>query len=225
VKVKNQPDGNVQQLHVTQELGLVDGQYLLHALEFQQQAKLQEKVEPQRLLKDQPFVLDLHFPLIHRGNAAKAQFPHQAALVDAFEQARPFDAMNLNGRANGFTAQFVSLCVKRMHGRLLQKVTKETKKNFSEGFFRSAGYPCGSKSYGAFEELHVLRLPHWPSIPFFHPSFPSVQLSSVPVCVRVYLCSSAVLTASIQKWVKLQINASSSPSRQKTALAAPYKTY
>jgi hypothetical protein len=112
-----------------------------------------------------------------------------------------------------FTAQFVRLFVKRMHGRILQKETKETKMNFSEGFFPSAAGRCDSKSYGAFEEFHVLRLPHRPSFSFFHPSFPSVPIR---VCVyRLFIC------VSNQKWVKLQINASSYPSRQKRGMASP----
>jgi hypothetical protein len=129
VKVKNETNGNVHQLHVAEELGLVDGQNLLHRLEFQQEAILNQNIESQGFVKHQPFVFDPYQALIHRPDLAQAHLVHQAPLVDAFEETRPFNPMNLNGRANGGVAQLIGLLVKRMHRKILQKQTKETKKN------------------------------------------------------------------------------------------------
>jgi hypothetical protein len=130
VKVQNQPDRNIQQLHVAEDLSLVDGQYFLSALEFQQQAILHQDVETQSLVEYQAFVLDPHHFLIDRCYLSKAQLVHQAPLVNAFQQARPYNPMNLDRGANDGVAQLIGPLVTRMHKDFLQKVTKETKKNF-----------------------------------------------------------------------------------------------
>ena len=42
VEIDDQSHGNIQEFHVTEELGLVDRQNLLHTLEFQQEAILDQ---------------------------------------------------------------------------------------------------------------------------------------------------------------------------------------
>jgi len=97
VKVQEQADWNVQPLHITEQLGLVNGQYLLHRLELQQEAILHQNVASQCLLKDQPFLFNFHQALIDGLDLTQAQLAHQAPLVDALQQARTFDPMNLDG--------------------------------------------------------------------------------------------------------------------------------
>jgi hypothetical protein len=108
----------------------VDRQYFLSALEFQQQTILHQNVETQSLVEHQPFVFDSHCSLINRCYLSKAQLVHQAPLVNAFQQARPYNPMNFNRGANDSVAQLIGPFVTRMHQDFLQKVTKETKKNF-----------------------------------------------------------------------------------------------
>jgi hypothetical protein len=49
MEVDEQPNRDIQQLHIAQELGLVDGQNFLHGFCFHQHTIFHEQIKPQRL--------------------------------------------------------------------------------------------------------------------------------------------------------------------------------
>ena len=128
VEVDEQTDGYVEQFHVAQQLRLMDGQHLLNALQFQEQAILNQYIETQRFVENKALVLDLNNTLVYRSQALHSQFPEQAFLIDAFNEARPFQAVHFNCRTDDNTAQFIRLLEQGMHSGFLQKATKETKR-------------------------------------------------------------------------------------------------
>jgi hypothetical protein len=82
---------------------------------------LTKNVKPQRFLKDQSFVLDFNEPLIDRRDLAQVQLSHEASLIDAFDQTRALQAVNLDSRADGNVAQLISPLEKWMHGNDLHE--------------------------------------------------------------------------------------------------------
>src|SRR5438128_981975 len=104
MKIDDQPDGYIQQFHVTEQLGLVDGQNLLHALEFQQETILDQNIKSKRLIEDQSFVFDSDDALIDRFDPEQLQLPHQTAFINALNQTGSLEPVNFDGRANGGVA-------------------------------------------------------------------------------------------------------------------------
>ena len=52
------------------------------------------------VLRNESFALNFDQPLINRRHLAQTQLLQQTFLVNAFNQSRAFQAMNLNGRPN-----------------------------------------------------------------------------------------------------------------------------
>lgn len=127
VEVDDQTEGNIQQFHVAQQLGLMDWQYLLNTLKLKQQTTLDQNVKSQRFIKDQTLVLDLDKTLIDCGDFAQLEFAHQTPFIDAFNQTRSFQAMNLDGRANDEAAQLISLLEKNMHSDFVHQANEANK--------------------------------------------------------------------------------------------------
>jgi hypothetical protein len=125
VEVYYQPKWNFQQLHIAQQLRLMDRQDFLNALKLQQQTSLDQYVKSQRLVKYQPFILDFDQALIHGSDLAKLQFAHQTSFIDTLNQARPFEAMHLYGGANYHPAHLISLLEKWMHPIPLHQANEE----------------------------------------------------------------------------------------------------
>ena len=107
MEVDQQANGDVEQFHVAEQLGLVDRQYLLDRFEFQQQAAFDQNVETKRLFEDKTLVFDSDNALVDSGQLAEAQFAEEALLINAFDQARPLETMNLDGGADDGVAQFI----------------------------------------------------------------------------------------------------------------------
>ena len=124
MEVDQQANGDVEQFHVAEQLGLVDRQYLLDRFEFQQQAAFDQNVETKRLFEDKTLVFDSDNALVDSGQLAEAQFAEEALLINAFDQARPLETMNLDGGADDGVAQLIRLLERWMHGGILQKETK-----------------------------------------------------------------------------------------------------
>ena len=95
MKVDDQTKRDIEQLHVTQQLCLMDGEDVLDDFQFQQQAILYQNVEPQRLVEGQPLVLNWYLPLARRRNAAQLKFTDEALLVNAFNQPRSLQPLEL----------------------------------------------------------------------------------------------------------------------------------
>src|SRR6266567_5175823 len=102
MEVDQQANGNVEQFHVVELLGLVDRQYLLDRFEFQQQAAFDKNVETKRLFEDKTLVFDSDNALVDSGQLAE-----EALLINAFDQARPLERMNLDGGADDGVAQLI----------------------------------------------------------------------------------------------------------------------
>jgi hypothetical protein len=84
-------------------------------VKLQQQTTLGKNVKPQRLLKYEPLVLDFDEALIDRSDLAQVQLAHQTSFVDAFDQSRSLEAVNLYGRAIGMVAQLIGFLEKWVH--------------------------------------------------------------------------------------------------------------
>lgn len=94
----------------------MDWEHLLDAFQFQQKAIIDQKIEPERFIKDHAFVLNADELLIHGSNNPDLKFPEQTFLVNAFDQPWSLVAMDLHGSANREPAQFVSPIEQWMHG-------------------------------------------------------------------------------------------------------------
>ena len=53
MKVNEQSNRDIEQLHVAEKLDFVDGQHLLNRFELQQQAALHQDIEPERFLENE----------------------------------------------------------------------------------------------------------------------------------------------------------------------------
>ena len=98
---------DVQQLHVTQQLGLMDRQDLLDRFEFEQQAILDQNIKPKWLFEDKALVFDFDNALVDCGHLAQAEFADEALLINAFKEARPLKTMDLDGCTDGRMAQLI----------------------------------------------------------------------------------------------------------------------
>lgn len=100
VKVDEEADGNIEELHVAQELRFVDGQDLLDGLGFDEDAAFNEEVESEGFLTRCPLVVDRDGFLRRAGEVSEFHFPHQAPLVDRLEESGTLVTMYLDGPAD-----------------------------------------------------------------------------------------------------------------------------
>jgi len=107
MEVDQEAYGDVQQFHVAEQLRLVDWQDLLDRFEFEQQAAFDQNVKAERLFEDKSLVFDFDNALVDGGQLVEAQFAEEALLINAFDQARPLETMNLDGGADDGVAQFI----------------------------------------------------------------------------------------------------------------------
>ena len=124
MEVDQEADGDVEQFHVAEQLGLVDRQYILDRLQFEQQAAFDQNVKAERLFEDKTLVFDFDNALVDSSQLLEAQFAEEALLINAFDQARPLETMNLDGGADDGVAQFICFVEQWMHELILQKQTK-----------------------------------------------------------------------------------------------------
>ena len=75
----------------------MDRQNLLRTFKLQQQAGLNQNIEPERFIKLKALVFDSNHPLVNSSDLAQFQFAHQTSLVNAFNQTRSFEPVNFNG--------------------------------------------------------------------------------------------------------------------------------
>ena len=75
----------------------MDRQNLLRTFKLQQQAGLNQNIEPERFIKLKALVFDSNQPLVNSSDLAQFKFAHQTPLVNAFNQTRSFEPVNLNG--------------------------------------------------------------------------------------------------------------------------------
>ena len=75
----------------------MDRQNLLRTFKLQQQAGLNQNIEPERYIKQKAFVFDLNHPLVNSSDMAQFKFAHQTSLVNSFSQTRSFEPVNING--------------------------------------------------------------------------------------------------------------------------------
>ena len=127
MKIDQKANRNVEQFHIAQQLGFMDGQDFVNALQFEQQAVLDENVKAQGFLENQSFVFDFDDPLIDGRDLAQAQFLDQTFFINALDETGSFEPVNLNGRTDGRVAQLIGFREQGMHSANLQKHTTKTK--------------------------------------------------------------------------------------------------
>jgi hypothetical protein len=64
----------------------MDRRDFLDAFQLKQEAAVQQKVEPQRFIKDRALIFDPYQLLILKPDVSQVQLPHHALLIDAFDQ-------------------------------------------------------------------------------------------------------------------------------------------
>jgi hypothetical protein len=74
MEVNHQTQRDIQQFHVTEQLRLMDREHFLDALEFQQQAVLDQHIKAQRLIEDQALVFNADQSLVDARDASQLQF-------------------------------------------------------------------------------------------------------------------------------------------------------
>ena len=75
----------------------MDRQNLLRTFKLQQQAGLNQNIEPERFIKLKALVFDSNQPLVNSSDLAQFQFSHQTSLINAFNETRSFESVNFDG--------------------------------------------------------------------------------------------------------------------------------
>src|SRR5436853_946778 len=97
MEINDKTERNVEQLHVTQKLGFMDGQDFLNCLQFEQQTTFDEHVKSQGLLEHEAFIFDPDDTLVDGSHISQAQLAHQTLLVNTFDESGPFQSVDFNG--------------------------------------------------------------------------------------------------------------------------------
>ena len=115
IEVDQQSDRHIHQLHVTQQLRLVNGMNFLDGLCFNEKAGIHERVKLQWFLSLEILISNDHRFLGGHVVATQFQLFAEAPEVNRFEQSRPFVLVNFNRRTNNIMGNRGRLLVKRMH--------------------------------------------------------------------------------------------------------------
>ena len=99
MKIDEQPNRNVQQLHIAQKLGLVDCQDPLHGFGFNEYAALQH-IESQRLFSRESFIFDRNEFLADALQIPQAQFLEKTPFIDRLDQPRALVAVHFDCRCD-----------------------------------------------------------------------------------------------------------------------------
>src|SRR5262245_65085653 len=116
VEVQHETNGNVEELHVGKQSCLVHWDDGLNRLDLNQQARLHEEIESEGLGEPLTFIVDDDVLLANGVDSPELQLAQQALLVNAFQQTRPKDPVDLNRSTNDFPAQPIRFFIARMHG-------------------------------------------------------------------------------------------------------------
>ena len=130
VEVDEEADGNVQQLHVAEELRLVNWQDLLRSFGFHQDAVFNQHVEAERLLSSEPFVLDLHGFLADAVQFPKLQFLQQTPFINRLDEPRAFVAMDFDCSSDDEFSEARGFGELGVHGVLILNRREQTKRRW-----------------------------------------------------------------------------------------------
>src|SRR6266481_4559737 len=111
------------------------------SFQLDEQTVVNEQVEPQRFVKNKPFILHANYFLRRSGNRTQFQLAQQTSLVNRFDQPWSLTPMDLDRCSNDFATEAVCSLIQRVHcraflqkgrkqirsKRFLQKAAKETK--------------------------------------------------------------------------------------------------
>jgi len=100
VEIDDQAEWNVEQLHVAEQLRLVDGDDALDGFHLDQEASLDEKVVSEFLLFGKAFIRNDYSSLRFTGETAELKFLRQAPFINRFDQSRSLVAMDFNRRSD-----------------------------------------------------------------------------------------------------------------------------
>ena len=85
MKIDEQPNRDVQQLHVAQKLGLVDWQNFFHGFGFYEHTALYQNIESQGLFSRETFVFYRNEFLADVRQTAQAQFLEKTPFIDRLD--------------------------------------------------------------------------------------------------------------------------------------------
>ena len=117
VEVEEQPDFSPTESQIGQELGFMDWQELLNALEFEQDRVFHQYVNSVTAIECDALVDERKLDLAAKCETAQLQFIAQAFLVCGFEQSGAEEAMDFNRGANDSVSEFI---VRHGSGNLAQ---------------------------------------------------------------------------------------------------------
>ena len=107
VEVDQESQWDLQQLHVADELRLMNRRDFPHSLQLYQQTRFDQDVELQALLKHDTLVLDPDVLLFDGAQALQLEFAHEAFLIDAFQQPGPEGPVDFDGSSDDFATQAI----------------------------------------------------------------------------------------------------------------------
>jgi hypothetical protein len=117
VEVDQKPELESSELQVRDHLRLVHRQQFLHAFHFDDEALLDDEIDPIRVRKLHAFIHDRQAHLVLNMQTTRGQLVEQAGTNGAFKHPRAERAVNLQGTADNSMARFV-----RSHVRSIARV-------------------------------------------------------------------------------------------------------
>jgi hypothetical protein len=102
MKVDQQAERHIKQLHVGKKLGFVNRKDFFHRFDFNDKATIHENIEAQGFIELQAFVIDEDRSLLNCRDALQNELTHHAFFINALDQARTFESMHFDGRSDYF---------------------------------------------------------------------------------------------------------------------------
>jgi hypothetical protein len=116
IEVYQQTDRNVHELHVAQELRLMNREEPLSRFALHQDTTLDQNIEPERLFTSEAFIINRYYPLCLRPEMTKLELAKKAPLIDGFYKAGSLVLVHFNRCTDDRPGQTVRLGELRMHG-------------------------------------------------------------------------------------------------------------
>ena len=115
MEIEQQTDGDVHQLEVAEELGLMDWQDFFDSFYFDEETSVDEQIEAKRVFADMMFVSNIHCLLIGDLEASIRKLTGKAPFVNGFQKTGTLVLMDFQCGCNHLPAQSVCLFEKRVH--------------------------------------------------------------------------------------------------------------
>jgi len=129
VKIYEQPQRSIQELHIAEELRFAKRMQCFNCLQLHEQTVIDEDVKAQWFIEDKSLVFDANYFLRDARNRSQFQLTQQTSFIDRLDQSWSLISVHFDGCSNDLTTNFVRLIVEWDTRRkaVEQKATKRTK--------------------------------------------------------------------------------------------------